>query len=100
MAYFKEVLNKGAQPPLQQQRQQQARQELQQQWLGEDGEENELTRPPTLEEVQTAIHIQKSHKAPGIDKISAELLKQGGRNLIQQMYQLIREIWIEEEIPQ
>jgi len=38
---------------------------------------------PSAAEVELAIDKQKSHKSPGIDQIPAELIKAGGRTLLQ-----------------
>lgn len=64
--YFRELLNKRIQ---------------QKDWIIEDEAEYERIRPLTLEEVRMTIQLQKINKAPRIDKIKAELYKQGGANL-------------------
>ena len=42
----------------------------------------------------------KSHKSPGIDKIPAELIKEGGRTIRYQIHKLIVSIWNKEELPE
>ena len=54
---------------------------------------------PTLDGVKRAIQKLKNNKTPGIDNISAELLKNGGQTLEFQMHRLILKIWRKEEIP-
>jgi len=94
-----------------------------------EGPTVEDTDPPTFEELEEAInplnaelnpichllvllgahhilHISrirvkklKNNKALGADGITAELFKQGGTELKNQMFRLILHIWVEEELP-
>ena len=55
--------------------------------------------PPTANEVKSAIDNVKSGKAPGIDGVSAEMLKAGGDVITGTRTEIFKEIWEEEEIP-
>jgi hypothetical protein len=44
---------------------------------------------PTLEEVRDSLKNLKNNKAPGTDNIPAELLKYGGNEVMQSIYELI-----------
>jgi len=55
--------------------------------------------PPTFEELEKAIKRLKNNKALGADGITAELFKQGGIELKNQMLQLILHIWANEDLP-
>ncbi|RNL66056.1 hypothetical protein D7I40_24495, partial [Citrobacter sp. MH181794] len=69
--------------------------------MGQTGEQYEhLTAPPTLEEVNSEIKKLKKNKAPGIDEISAELIKEGGSKLTCKIHSLINQIWDSEQIPE
>ena len=54
---------------------------------------------PTREEVANAIKSLKNNKAPGPDGIPAELLKNGGDDLIGFLHEMILEIWRTEKLP-
>jgi len=54
---------------------------------------------PRAFEVEVAIENLRSHKSPGIDQISAELFKVGGRK-IYGIHKLIISIWNKEELPE
>lgn len=58
-----------------------------------------IIEPPSLDEVHDAVKMQKSNKSPGIDGITAELLKEGGQQLLSSLHELICNIWEEETIP-
>ena len=47
-----------------------------------------------------AIEKLKGHKSPGIDQISAEVIKAGGRTICSEIHKLINCIWNEEELPE
>ena len=47
-----------------------------------------------------AIANLKSHRSPGIDQISAELIKAGGRTIRCEIHKLIISIWNKEELPE
>jgi hypothetical protein len=59
----------------------------------------EEVSPPTYYEVNQVIKKLKTHKATGLDNISAELVKQGGIELKRRIHKLIEEIWKEEALP-
>ena len=59
-----------------------------------------LVPEPSASEVDLAIAKLKSHKSPGIDQISAELIKEGGRTIRYQIHKLIVSIWNKEELPE
>jgi len=54
---------------------------------------------PSAFEFELAIEKLKSHKSPGIDQISAELIKAGGRTICCAIHKLIISIWIKEKLP-
>jgi hypothetical protein len=54
---------------------------------------------PTLEEVREAVGDLKHHKAPAADEIPAELLKDGGNQVISAISNLMTLIWQLEQIP-
>ena len=54
---------------------------------------------PTIDCVRKAIKSLKNNKAPGLDNISAGLIKHGGEILEFQLFKLIIKIWRVEEIP-
>ena len=57
-----------------------------------------LVPEPSAFEVDLAIEKLKSHKSPGVDQITAELIKEGGRTIRYQIHKLIVSIWNKEEI--
>jgi len=54
----------------------------------------------TIEDVKEAIRNLKNNKAAGTDGIHPELIKYGGNKLLNRMYELVRQIWEEERIPE
>ena len=54
---------------------------------------------PTLDEVRYIIQGIKNGKAPGIDTITVELIKNAGAKMEQKIYNLIRKIWNDEHMP-
>jgi hypothetical protein len=61
--------------------------------------ESQVNSELTMEEVKKAMHKMKNHKSPGIDTIPSELIKFGGESLMKRICELIRKIWIQEQIP-
>jgi len=51
-------------------------------------------------DVECAVEKLKSHKSPGTDQISAELIKAGGRIIRHEIHKLIISIWNKEELPE
>ncbi len=60
-------------------------------------EQKRQDKSPSLEEVEEAIRRMKGGKAPGIDDISADIIKAGGRALSTRLHKLFVEIWEQEE---
>ena len=59
-----------------------------------------LMPEPSAFEVELATKKLKSHKLPGIDQITAELIKEGGRTIHHEIHKLITSIWSKEELPE
>jgi len=59
-----------------------------------------LVPEPSAAEFELAINKLKSHKSPGIDQISAELIKAGGRTICLEIHKLIISIWKKEKLPE
>jgi len=59
-----------------------------------------LVPEPSASEVELTIDKLKSHKSPGVDQISAELIKAGGRTIFLEIHKLITSIWKKEELPE
>jgi hypothetical protein len=55
---------------------------------------------PTINEMEQAIKRWRNNKAPGIDLISAELVKCASPEYIKHLHQLIAKIWITETSPE
>ena len=60
----------------------------------------EMDAPPTLPEVEKAIHQLSNGKAPGADAIPAEVYKHAGPQLKDKLTQLFQAMWTVEAIPQ
>jgi len=54
----------------------------------------------TTEDVKKTIRNLKNNKAAGTDGIHLELIKYRGNKLLNRMYELVRQIWEEERIPE
>ena len=59
-----------------------------------------LVPEPRASEFELAIDKLKSHKTPGIDQISAEMIKTGGRKICLEIRKLITSIWKNEKLPE
>ena len=58
-----------------------------------------ITNQPTLGEVKAAIGRLKNGKSPGIDSITAELLKADADFTAKKIRQLMKKVWEHEKIP-
>jgi mannosyltransferase OCH1-like enzyme len=47
-----------------------------------------------------ATEILKRHKSPGIDSITAELIKAGGRTFHSEIHKVINSVWNKEKLPE
>jgi exonuclease III len=56
--------------------------------------------PPSEDDVERAIKRLKNNKAAGCDEINAEMLKAGGKVVVQWMHRLICKIWQDEVAPE
>lgn len=54
---------------------------------------------PSQEEVDEVTNQFKNNKAPGIDQITAEFIKNGGKCLNNSVHELICEVWKSEDMP-
>ena len=59
-----------------------------------------LVPDPSAFEVELAIGKLKNKKSPGIDQISAELMKAGDRTICSAIHKLIISIWNKEKLPE
>jgi hypothetical protein len=48
---------------------------------------------PSCEEMEEALKYLKNNKAAGADSIAAELLKNGGPNLVDALHAVIQQAW-------
>lgn len=56
--------------------------------------------PPDDEEVFGIVKILRNNKAPGIDGLHSELLKEGGSESMKKLHEVILKVWTEEVIPE
>jgi hypothetical protein len=54
---------------------------------------------PSPEKIERALKYLKNNKAAGADSIAAELLKNGGSNLVDALYAVIQQVWTSETLP-
>ena len=54
----------------------------------------------TIEGVKKTIRNLKNNKVAGTDGIHPELIKYGGNKLLNSMYELVRQVWEEERMPE
>jgi hypothetical protein len=64
--------------------------------LRDDGVDIDL---PSREEIEGALKYLKNNKAAGADSIAAELLKNGGTNLVDALHEMIQQAWTSETLP-
>ena len=61
---------------------------------------HEMDTPPTLPEVEKAIHQLSSGKAPGADFIPAEVYNHAGPQLCEKIVHLFQAMWTQGAVPQ
>jgi hypothetical protein len=54
---------------------------------------------PSHEEIEGALKYLKNNKAAGVESVAAELLKNGGPNLVDALHALIQQAWTSETLP-
>jgi hypothetical protein len=64
--------------------------------LKDDGVDIDL---PSREEIEGALIYLKNNKAAGVDSIAAELLKNGGPNLLDALHEVVQQAWTSETLP-
>ena len=55
---------------------------------------------PRAFEVEMAIENLKRHISPGMDQMTAELIKAGGRTIYPEIHKFINSVWNKEELPE
>jgi hypothetical protein len=63
--------------------------------LRDDGVDIDL---PSLEKIEGALKYLQNNKAAGADSIAAELLKNGGPNLVDVLHEVIQQAWTGETL--
>jgi hypothetical protein len=69
-------------------------------WQREIQTAEPLVPEPSPFEVETAIEKLKTHTSSGINQITAELIKAGGRTIHSEIHELINSIWNKRELPE
>jgi hypothetical protein len=64
--------------------------------LRDDGVDIDL---PSREEIEGALKYLKNNKPAGADSIAAELLKNGGLNLVDALHEMIQQTWTSKTLP-
>jgi hypothetical protein len=54
---------------------------------------------PSREEVEGALKYLKNNKEASVHSIAAELLKNGGPNLVDALHEVIQQAWTSETLP-
>jgi hypothetical protein len=54
---------------------------------------------PSREEIEGALKYLKNNKAASADSFAAELLKNGGPNLVDALHEVIQQTWISDTPP-
>ena len=57
------------------------------------------TGPPTVDEIRIALKETKSGKAPGVDNITAEILKTDMETTVKELHTLFNKIWTTAKTP-
>jgi hypothetical protein len=65
----------------------------------EEEEEEEEAKEISIEEVEKAIKQMRKNRAPGICKITAEMLQNTGQHTIKWLHRVINTIWTSEKTP-
>jgi hypothetical protein len=68
--------------------------------LAQKHTEEPFVSEPSVVEVELSIEKLKSHKLPGVNRIPAELIKEGGRTFRCAIHKVIISIWNREELPE
>jgi hypothetical protein len=64
--------------------------------LRDDGVDIDL---PSREEIEETLKYLKNNKAASADSIAAELLKNGGSNLVDALHEVMQQAWTSETLP-
>jgi hypothetical protein len=67
---------------------------------GENINGEDVLPEPTLEEEEKEIKIAKNNKAPGMDLVTAEMIKCGGKQLTRSIHLLLCKVWENEVMPE
>jgi hypothetical protein len=54
---------------------------------------------PSRQVIEGALKFLKNNKVAGVDSIAAELLKNGGPNLVDALHAVIQQAWTSETLP-
>ena len=66
---------------------------------GAEEQEEDLALEPSQQEIREAINQLKQNKAPGVDEITAEMLKLGGEPIVHWLTRLSCRVWHSEKVP-